>query len=127
MKVQSAFSLFLVILISMVCQVNARRFVRGKFDQRWKTDTTKTIVKLKEFKSLLPRDGFEVFTNPDFILSEEALNFYFRFEPVIAVEVDGEAKAYPLNVLTFHEIANDEISDIPIAVTYCPLCNAGIL
>lgn len=127
MKVQSAFSLFLVIFISMVCQVNAQGFVRGKFDQRWKTDTTKTIVKLKEIKSLLPRDGFEVFTNPDFILSEEALNFYFRFEPVIAVEVDGEAKAYPLNVLTFHEIANDEISDIPIAVTYCPLCNAGIL
>ena len=100
MKVQSAFSLFLVIFISMVCQVNAQKFVRGKFDPRWKTDTTKTIVKLKEIKSLLPGDGFEVFTNPDFILREEALNFYFRFEPVIAVEVDGEAKAYPLNVLS---------------------------
>ena len=119
-------TLFTMLLFSSF-QGYAQEFVRGKFDPRWETDTTKTIVNLREFKSLMPRDGFEVFNNPDFIPKEEALNFYFRFEPVIAVEVEGEARAYPLNVLTFHEIANDEIKGIPIAVTYCPLCNAGIV
>ncbi|MCK5703822.1 MAG: DUF3179 domain-containing protein [Cyclobacteriaceae bacterium] len=118
---------FLVILLLVVFQANAQKFVRGKFDPRWKTDTTNTIVNLREFTSLMPRDGFEVFNNPGFINREEALNFYFKFEPVIAIEIEGEARAYPLNVLTFHEIANDEIKGIPIAVTYCPLCNAGIV
>ena len=121
------FNLIIIFLLVVVTQTEAQEFVRGKFDPRWETDTTKTIVNLREFKSLMPRDGFEVFNNPEFIQNEEALNFYFRFEPVIAVEVKGEARAYPLNVLTFHEIANDEIKGIPIAVTYCPLCNAGIV
>ena len=121
------FNLVIIFLSIVVTQTKAQEFIRGKFDPRWKTDTTKTIVNLRDFNALMPRDGFEVFNNPDFILSEEALDFYFRFEPVIAVEIDGEARAYPLNVLTFHEIANDEISGIPIAVTYCPLCNAGIV
>ncbi len=105
----------------------SQSFVRGRFDPRWKTDTLKRVVNLIDFKSLMPRDGFEVFNNPGFILKEEAYNYYFRFEPVIAIEIEGEARAYPLNILTFHEIANDEIQGIPISVTYCPLCNAGIV
>lgn len=120
-------TILLGICLGVVYQVHAQKFVRGKFDPRWKTDTTRSTVNLREFKSLMPRDGFEVFNNPDFISKDEALNFYFRFEPVISVEIEGEARAYPLNVLTFHEIANDEIKGIPIAVTYCPLCNAGIV
>jgi hypothetical protein len=118
---------FLLFSLLVVFQVNAQKFVRGKFDPRWQTDTSRTIVDLREFKSLMPRDRFEVFNMPDFLDKDEALKFYFRFEPVISIEIDGEARAYPLNVLTFHEIANDEIKGIPIAVTYCPLCNAGIV
>lgn len=114
-------------VLDFAFQAEAQEFIPGKFDPRWKTDTTKSTVDLREFKPLMPRDGFEVFNNPDFILKEEAYNYYFRFEPVIAVEIDGEARAYPLNVLTFHEIANDEIKGVPISVTYCPLCNAGIV
>ena len=48
-------------------------------------------------------------------------------EPVIGLAINGEAKAYPLRVLTWHEIANDEIGGLPVAVTYCPLCNAAIV
>ncbi|NDJ86203.1 MAG: DUF3179 domain-containing protein [Chloroflexi bacterium] len=46
--------------------------------------------------------------------------------PVIAVEINGDARAYPLGVLTRHEIANTTIGGVPVAVTFCPLCNAGI-
>ena len=40
--------------------------------------------------------------------------------------LNGEAKAYPLQILTYHEIVNDSIGGIPIAITFCPLCNSAI-
>jgi hypothetical protein len=46
--------------------------------------------------------------------------------PVLVVEVEGESRAYPLGILTRHEIANTEIAGVPVAVTFCPLCNTGI-
>ena len=46
---------------------------------------------------------------------------------MIAVEVEGVARAYPLAILTRHEIANDTIGETPIAVTFCPLCNSAIV
>ncbi|MEX1155603.1 MAG: DUF3179 domain-containing protein [Chloroflexota bacterium] len=48
-------------------------------------------------------------------------------EPVIAVEINGEARAYPIQILIWHEIANDTLADIPIAVTFCPLCHTAIV
>ncbi|MCA9830116.1 MAG: DUF3179 domain-containing protein [Dehalococcoidia bacterium] len=46
--------------------------------------------------------------------------------PVAAVVVNGEARAYPLHILTWHEIVNDNLGGVPIAVTFCPLCNTAI-
>lgn len=56
-----------------------------------------------------------------------ASNWLADQSPVIVVEVDGDARAYPQAILVFHEIANDEIGGVPIAVTYCPLCNSSIV
>ena len=47
--------------------------------------------------------------------------------PVIALEIDGDARAYPLAVLTWHEIVNDTVGDVPVIVTFCPLCNTGLV
>jgi hypothetical protein len=48
-------------------------------------------------------------------------------EPVITVEIEGETpRAYLIRHLTWHEILTDTIGDIPVAVTFCPLCNSGI-
>lgn len=46
---------------------------------------------------------------------------------VIGVEIDGEARAYPLRILTVHEVVNDRLAGRPIAVTYCPLCRSGLV
>lgn len=46
---------------------------------------------------------------------------------VIGVEIGGEARAYPIPILNFHEIVDDELGGEPIAVTYCPLCATGIV
>ena len=48
-------------------------------------------------------------------------------EPVIAIEIDDAAKAYPLAMLIRHEIVNDILDDIPLAGTYCPLCNTALV
>ena len=47
-------------------------------------------------------------------------------EPVLVLELGGEARAYPLQIMIWHEIVNDVVAGRPVAVTYCPLCNSGL-
>ena len=47
-------------------------------------------------------------------------------EAVLVLQLDGESRAYPIQVLMWHEIVNDEVDGRPVAVTYCPLCNSGV-
>ncbi|MCJ8163219.1 DUF3179 domain-containing protein [Pontibacter sp. E15-1] len=94
---------------------------------RWKTDTTKKSVPLAAFTVAVPKGTFPVLNNPKFVPAKEGLPMYFRHEPVISITLDGQARAYPLNVLTVHEIANDTMGGEPILVTYCPLCNASVV
>lgn len=72
-----------------------------------------------------PPDGIPAIDEPTF-LHASAVDFLGDTEPVLAVEIDGEARAYPVQVLIWHEIVNDTIGDVPIAVTYCPLCNSAV-
>ena len=48
-------------------------------------------------------------------------------EPVVGLIINGKVRAYPLRILTWHEIVNDELGSVPVAVTYCPLCNSTII
>ncbi len=54
------------------------------------------------------------------------VEFFTDEEPVIAIEINGDARAYPLGILINHEIVNDVIGGVPVTVTYCPLCNSAI-
>ncbi len=47
-------------------------------------------------------------------------------EPVIALDLDGDQRAYPVQILHWHEIVNDTVAGRPVAVTYCPLCNSAL-
>ena len=93
----------------------------------WKTDTINRSVNLSEIQIVLPKGSFPTLDTPKFVNKVEGLEMFFAKEPVIAVAINGIAKAYSLNILTMHEIANDELEGIPILVTYCPLCNSGIV
>lgn len=93
----------------------------------WQTDTTKRIVPLSEFTVAVPKGAFPVLDNPTFTGERQGQQAYFRHEPVISLAINGQAKAYPLNVLTVHEISNDTLEGVPILVTYCPLCNASVV
>lgn len=73
-----------------------------------------------------PRDGIPALNSPAFRPVSEEGEIGDR-EPVITVEIDGaKPRAYPIRYLTWHEIVNDTVAEIPIAVTFCPLCNSGI-
>ena len=93
----------------------------------WKTDTTIANVDLSEITVVLPKGTFPKLDYPEFLKKDKGIKSFVPNEPVIVVELNGEAKAYPLNMLTTHEISNDNIGDIPILATYCPLCNAGVV
>lgn len=73
-----------------------------------------------------PKDGIPALNDPQFIVAEQESGIAGN-EPVITVEIDGERpRAYPIRYLTWHEIVNDRIGGVPVAVTFCPLCNSGI-
>ena len=61
-----------------------------------------------------------------FVGIAEAQAWLGEREPVIAMHINGDAKAYPLQILMWHEIANDSLAGVPIAVTFCPLCNSAL-
>ena len=73
-----------------------------------------------------PKDGIPALSDPSFIKVADERRIEDR-EPVITVEFDGHTpRAYPIRYLTWHEIVNDVIGGVPVAVTFCPLCNSGI-
>ena len=74
-----------------------------------------------------PRDGIPPIDSPVFFVASRAPEYMRAKEPVIALEIGGEAKAYPLAMLIRHEIVNDILGGIPVAVTYCPLCNTALV
>lgn len=76
-------------------------------------------------QQLLPADGIPAIDDPTFLETGEA-DFVDDREPVLAVEVDGDARAYPVQILTWHEIVNDTIGGRPITVSFCPLCNSAL-
>jgi len=91
------------------------------------TDFTKHSVDYGEIMSGgPPKDGIPSIDDPRFVPVAEAANLAAS-EPVIGFAVGEDARAYPLRVLTWHEIVNDTVGDVPVAVTYCPLCNAAIV
>ncbi|MEE8144445.1 MAG: DUF3179 domain-containing (seleno)protein, partial [Kiloniellales bacterium] len=97
---------------------------------RWEwpqTDFTKTSIDFDEILSGgPPKDGIPSIDNPKFVPVSE-MHDMGPLEPVIGLVINGDARAYPLRILTWHEIANDVVGGVPVVVTYCPLCNSAIV
>ena len=94
----------------------------------WTTDFSRHTVPYGEIISGgPPRDGIPPLDNPKFTTTNDADKWLGSMEPVIAFEVDGDARAYPLQILTWHEIVNDVVGGVPVTVTFCPLCNSAIV
>jgi hypothetical protein len=85
------------------------------------------LVDVREIRSGgPPPDGIPPIDDPRFVRPGSVRSLEDQ-EPVIAFELDGDARAYPLEILTWHEIVNDTVAGVPVAVTYCPLCNTAVV
>jgi len=68
-----------------------------------------------------PKDGIPSIDNPIFAEIQNS-HFMSDSDTVIGLEINGDAKAYPIFILVWHEIVNDKVGGVPVSVTYCPLC-----
>ena len=92
-----------------------------------KTDFQKRSIEWSEILSGgPPKDGIPAIDHPEFTAVGQDRQIAAN-EPVIGLEIDGDARAYPIRILIWHEIVNDVVGGVPVAVTYCPLCNAAIV
>jgi len=71
-------------------------------------------------------DGIPSIDAPRFVEASDAEAWLDGVEPVVVLEIAGDARAYPLQILMWHEIVNDVVGGTPVAVTFCPLCNTAI-
>ncbi len=72
-----------------------------------------------------PPDGIPPIDNPAFLPVADNLDLLPASEPVVALDIGGDARAYPIRAMVWHEIVNDTVGGVPVAVTYCPLCNSA--
>ncbi|WP_456388429.1 DUF3179 domain-containing protein [Profundibacter sp.] len=102
--------------------------------ERWKSEwpnTDFTRSSITDWTEIMsggpPRDGIPALSDPKFRKAASESRISAR-EPVITIEINGQTpRAYPIRYLTWHEIVNDKVGGVPVAVTFCPLCNSGMV
>ncbi|MBI5291348.1 MAG: DUF3179 domain-containing protein [Chloroflexi bacterium] len=93
----------------------------------FKTDFSKHSVSYGEILSGgPPKDGIPAVDDPKFVTVEEADAWLKPVEPVIFLQIGEDARAYPIQIFMWHEIVNDTVGDVPVVITFCPLCNTAI-
>ena len=99
---------------------------RWQLTYNWFTDFNTRTVSLTEISNLLPRDRIKPVDSPHFVDAVDSPAYMDPREPVIALKINGDARAYPLAILMWQEIVNDTVGGVPVTVTFCPLCNTAI-
>ncbi len=95
---------------------------------KWTTDFNKRSIDLSELlPGGPPKDGIPAIINPKFTTIKFASKYLDIKEPLIVVKLNNIVKAYPLQILLFHEIVNDKFANTPVVITFCPLCYSGIV
>jgi len=91
------------------------------------TDFSKASIRFKEIITDGPkRDQIPPIHDPRYVDAAPVKNVG-PLEPVLSVVINGDARAYPLRILLWHEIVNDVIGGVPVLISYCPLCNSGVV
>lgn len=96
-------------------------------ESEFTTDFSKHSIPYSEILSGgPPKDGIPAIDAPKFQSTREADEWLNDREPVVFVQVGDDARAYPIQILIWHEIVNDTVGGEPLLVTFCPLCNTAI-
>ena len=102
--------------------------IAGWRRDQWTTNFQTTLIPYDAIvQAKGKRDAIPPLDRPTFESVTTASAWLNGREPVIALDIDGDARAYPLQIMTWHEIVNDVVGGAPVAVTFCPLCNATVV
>jgi hypothetical protein len=108
------FLVLTIVLVGMLLMQDSNLIVRAE---------EKHIVSLDQIVSGgPPPDGIPSIDSPVFISINEGDKFLADTDKVVGININGDVRAYPLQILVWHEIVNDNIGGLPVAITYCPLC-----
>ncbi len=124
----SSFWIALLALVTFACSA-ASEELSDQWTQDWpNTNFSKHTVDLSEINSTdIPKDGIPSISRPRFVSIKKAKKWLGENEPVMVAVIDDVARAYPLQILIYHQIVNDTIKGQPVLVTFCPLCNSGLV
>ncbi len=115
-----------LLLVESACAQVPDRIVEERAD--WQTDWERRSIELSELKAGgPPKDGIPSIDNPVFEPVDGVRSWLEGNEPVISFVIEDEARAYPLQIMTFHEIVNHEVVGAPVLVTFCPLCYSAVV
>ncbi|MCG7920998.1 MAG: DUF3179 domain-containing protein [Candidatus Thiodiazotropha lotti] len=107
-------------LLFTSAQISAGAIYKNGFD------VTDAIIEVSEIlPGGPPRDGIPAIDEPQFVHADDA-DFLKPEDRILGVERNGIVKAYPINILNWHEIVNDRFRQEPIVITFCPLCGTGM-
>ena len=91
-------------------------------------DVTRHLIRLTDIQSGGPvKDGIPALNHPAFTSAAEGDRVLRSSDTVLGVEFDGVAKAYPIRILNWHEVVNDDVGHQPVVVSWCPLCGSGLV
>lgn len=122
----------LALLLFSVISLNPAPLFAAPED-RWKAEWPKTDFSRRgiNFEEIIsggpPKDGIPPIDQPKFVSVSQAAKWLDAEEPVLAYQQGAEAKAYPLQILIWHEIVNDTVGGRPVLITYCPLCSSALV
>ena len=112
---------FIYLLLAITVSLNVTAISKNGFD------LTDALIPVDEILSGgPPRDGIPAIDQPKFESAGEA-DWLRDEDRVLALVIQGHARAYPIRILNWHEIVNDKVGDQQFAVTYCPLCGTGVV
>lgn len=93
----------------------------------WTTDFSRRAVPSREIRLAgVPKDGIPAIDRPRFESAEAAGQWLKDSDMVMLFEHGRTVRAYPFRILVMHEIVNDRVDDLPVAATFCPLCNTAV-
>ena len=84
-------------------------------------------LELREMKALLRPDGIPSIDTPRYESAREGDQWLEDDDIVLSLAFEGVVRAYPTRIMNWHEIVNDSLGDVPITITFCPLCNSGLV
>lgn len=134
MRKHHILTIALALLAALPCahfaQAQKRQVEQNPDYPDWKTNTEKRSINLRDLVTPdvpVPRDGIPPIDRPRFVTVREARNWLTDKEPVIVLQVKGVSRAYPLQILVWHEVVNEQIGGVPVIITYCSICNSAIV